>query len=66
MQEDEVRKRVRERLKNGHLRRQLPTAAPLRAGQSPPETMAVGSAFKEPCAACGEAGTQIRYTYPTG
>ena len=65
MDDDAIRKQVRDRLKEGRLPRHGPLAAPLRPRQRPPSIVA-GSRLSDPCAACDETGTQIRYPYPNG
>ncbi|HLC41889.1 MAG TPA: hypothetical protein VJO34_09720, partial [Methylomirabilota bacterium] len=64
MDDEAIRQKVRERLKDGRLPRNLPRGTPLKPGQPTPETIVVGSTLDDPCAACGGKGTQIRYEYP--
>jgi hypothetical protein len=66
MDEEAIRKTVRDRLKKGHLPRHLPTATPSKPGQPVSDTIVVGSMLAEPCAACDRGGTQIKYKYPSG
>ncbi len=66
MDEEAIRKKVRDRLKAEQLPRHLPTATPLKPGQPVADTIVVGSMLKERCAACDGAGTQIMYKYPSG
>lgn len=67
MNEEEIRKRVRARLADGTLPRQVRVAAqPLKPGQPTPEAFTVGSALGDPCAVCGERATNIRYNRPDG
>jgi hypothetical protein len=69
MTDDEIRKRVRERLANRTLPRELPGGvAPLTADQplSSPQPVIFGSPSPDPCVVCDEPGTQLRYDLPTG
>jgi hypothetical protein len=62
MTDDEIRKRVRERLAEGTLPREVHVMAGLRRPVVPTDdAWTAGSAFKDPCAVCDEQGTQIRY-----
>ena len=65
MDDDAIRKQVRDRLKEGRLPRHGLLAAQLKPGQPPPSIVA-GSRLSDPCAVCDETGTQIRYPYPNG
>ena len=62
MNDDEIRKRVRERLANGSLQRSyhIPMA-PLKPGEPVPSAMLLGSALTDHCVVCDERSTQIRY-----
>src|SRR5438552_17714586 len=62
MNDDEIRKRVRERLANGSLQRSyhIPMA-PLKPGEPVPSAMLLGSALTDPCVVCDERSTQTRY-----
>jgi hypothetical protein len=69
MNDDEIRRRVRERLASGALPRHLPAEALLTQGQpSPPSgiTVAGGAPLQDPCAVCDEPATQFRYNLPSG
>ncbi len=67
MNETELRERMRELLASGQMPRELPTAVRLegRAPVSEPRIQ-VGVQPAEHCFLCGEAGTEVSYTYPDG
>ena len=65
MTDEEIRKRVRARLANGTLPRELPTGRPLTFDLTPAQMM-IGSAYNDPCVVCDERSTQTRYDTPRG
>jgi hypothetical protein len=65
MTDDEIRKRVRERLANGMLPRHIP-AGPVTPGQPSPPLIVTGSALPNPCEVYDEPATQMRYELTTG
>jgi hypothetical protein len=65
MDDEAIRKQIRERLKDGRLPRHELVVPPLKSGESPLGIMA-GNRLSDPCAACDETRTQIRYPYPSG
>jgi hypothetical protein len=67
MDDEAIRKQVRQRLKDNRLPRHGLVAAPLKPGsERPSPDISVGSRYSDPCAACDETDTQIKYEYPTG
>lgn len=67
MDDEDIRKRVRERLASAKLPREIHVVAkPLKSGETPRNAMMVGSALSDPCAVCDAGGTQLRYDMPTG
>ena len=66
MTDDEIRKRVQERLANNMLPHYLPGLGPVTPGQPSPPVIDLGSVFQDPCEVCDERATHIRYNLPTG
>ena len=65
MDDNAIRKQVRDRLKEGRLPRLRPARGAVEAGAIAAQFVA-GSRLSDLCAACDETGTQIRYPYPNG
>jgi hypothetical protein len=66
MTDDEIRKRVQERLADDTLPRHLPATGPVKPGEPSPPIIEAGSTYQDPCAVCDERATQLRYKFPTG
>lgn len=66
MEQEEIRAKIREKLKAGVLPRNLPTATRLAPGEvvEAPHIQ-VGLVKGHPCSACGGEGPQITYKYPS-
>ena len=65
MKQDEIRARIRERLKAGTLPRNLPPATRLQPGEVLQQAhIQVGLVKGRPCSACDAEGPYITYKYP--
>lgn len=67
MKQDEIRAKIRERLKTGALPRHHPPAALLKSGEVPQQPhIQVGLVTTYPCSACDGEQPHITYKYPDG
>lgn len=63
MNEEEIRRKIRERLKSGSLPRELPSGARLQLGAVVESFLKLGLDTKYPCSACDGDGPTMTYVY---
>lgn len=66
MNRDEIRAKIKERLKTGALPRYSPPLTRIGGGeaQAPTPAITIGPAPGRPCSACDRVGADIKYSYP--